>query len=527
MKSLNLRKLLSMALFAAIAICTISCNETVESIPQLPDMKTIRCDAGDRPTITFTANNNWRLSSDAVWCKFQTSGGDLQEMSGRAGTHTIKLSISNEQIKNRVTYANITIIMGSHKAVIAKIERNPDKYYVKIYDITETIIKNVILSYDGYTPMLIEANFDFAAVEYPDWVEVLEGSISGRAGEQTEVHLRIAANGDRERFPIQVEDGFEMVFSDESRSENKTFSFPIVYSGMGDDTIVIEGPTVDEFGWEVTPDGKSFSQLTTDGTTATFENELQYNIVAHNNVYSMIYLERIIDRGMPTFKYYTEEDRNCWMHFDKESMTLTVDKTTNLRYGYVLAFPQSVYNLNLVDLDKGILYEMDNSSGIELPELRSDYLKYVVASLTQYGTEEANPETEMHIYHSITAYDIPALRYADSAVMEQYGVSEAYIAPFINSIEGRQPCIVINPRIEGWDTSNYDAGNVGVEVWYKGELLSLSDNEYYIGENVDELLSLQLYGPKEGFEIGGDNIYIVFKVGGEAKKLLVVTPPTK
>jgi hypothetical protein len=86
---------------------------------------------------------------------------------------------------------------------------------------------------------------------------------------------------------------------------------------------------------------------------------------------------------------------------------------------------------------------------------------------------------------------------------------------------------VINPRIEGWDTLNHDKGNVGVEVWYKGRLLKMSDNEYYIGENVDELLSLQLYGPKEGFQIGGENIYVVFKVDNEAKKLLVVTPPTK
>lgn len=527
MKSLNLRKLLSMALLAAVALCTISCNDTKESVPQLPDMKIIKCSAGDRPDFTFTANSNWRLSSDAGWCKLQTSGGNLQEMSGVAGTHKIVLAIGNEQIKDRVTYANITIKMGSHEAIIAKVERNPDKYYVKIYDITETPIKNVKLSYNGYTPMLIEANFDFAAVEFPEWVEILDGSIYGRAGEQTETYLRIAANGDRERFPIQVEDGFVMVFSDESRSENKTFSFPIVYSGMGDYEIVIEGPTMNEFGWEVTADGKNFSQLAADGSVVTFENELNYNIVAHNNVYSMIYLERVVERGIPTFKYYTDEERNSWMHFNKERMALTIDATNNLRYGYVLALPQGLYNLIRVDLDNGILYEMDNSSGIDLPEIKSDYLKYVAASLTQRGTVEADPATEMHIYHSITAYDIPATRYTNNEVMAQYGVSEAYIAPFINSIEDRQPCIVINPRIEGWDTQSYEAGNVGVEVWYKGEQLSLSDKEYYIGENVDELLSLQLYGPKGGFEIGGENIYIVFKVGGEAKKLLVVTPPTK
>ena len=159
--------------------------------------------------------------------------------------------------------------------------------------------------------------------------------------------------------------------------------------------------------------------------------------------------------------------------------------------------------------------------------MKNDYLKYVMVSFTQRGTNDADPATDMHIYHSITALEIPAIRYDDSDVMAQYGVSEAYIAPFLNSIPNKAPCIVINPRIEGWTTAGYDAADASAEVWYKGRELSMSDKEYYVGENVDELLSLQLYGPKEGFEIGGENIYVVFKVGGEAKKLLVVTPPAK
>ena len=97
----------------------------------------------------------------------------------------------------------------------------------------------------------------------------------------------------------------------------------------------------------------------------------------------------------------------------------------------------------------------------------------------------------------------------------------------IDSVPGKKPCIVINPRVEDWTTENLEAGRVGVEVWYKGELLSAEHQEYYVGENVDELLSLHLYGPQAGFKIGGENIYAVFKVDGEAKKLLVVTPPTK
>lgn len=524
----SLRKLLSMVLAATVALCTISCSEPEQATPQLPDMKTIRCSAGDRPDLVFTAQNNWRLSSDAVWCKFKTSGGDLQDISGRAGTHKITLVIGNEQIKDRVTTANITIIMGSNKAVIATIEREPDHYYLKVYDITGTPTsdKTIKISYGGYTPVLIEANFDFAAVEYPDWVEIRDGSISGVAGEQAEAYLRIVPNGDRERFPIKKEDGYVITFSDVNRSEDKTFSCPIIYSGMGDYEIVIDGPTEDEFGWEVTSDGKTFSQPAADGSMAIFENELLYNIVAQKDIYYMVYVENTIDRGMPSYQVYTETDA-FWMHFNKERKALTVDATTTLRYGYAMALPQGFYNFISVDLKNDFLFEMDNSSGIELPVFKNDYLKYIAASLTQRGTKEADPNTEMHIYHSITTYDIPATKYTDAAVKAQYGVEEAYIAPFINSIPDRQPCIVINPRVEAWTTENFEAGNVGVEVWYKGEQLKMSDKEYYIGENVDELLSLQLYGPKTGFEIGGENIYVVFKVGDEAKKLLVVTPPTK
>lgn len=512
---------------ASVAFSAISCGGEEPTTPQLPNMQVIKCSAGDCPSFVFTANNNWRLSSDAVWCKFQTSGGNLQDISGRAGTHEIKLSISNEQIKNSVTYANITIIMGSNKAVLARIERDPDKFDLKVYDITGTPTNGVVqISYKDYTPIVVWANFDFEVVDYPEWVEILGDDIVGRADEQTEAYLRIVPDGNRERYPITEEEGHRIVFSDLEGNPDKTFSFAIVYNGMGKDVIAITGPTENEFGWEITPDGKTFSQVTADDRTVTYENELLYKIIAHNDVYDMVYIENVIERGIPSFIVYTEED-NCWMHFDKERMALSVDATERTRYGYVMALPRDVYDNLGEDLKSGILFEMDISSSIELPVLKDKYLKYMVASFTQFGTVEADSATQMHIYHSLTAYDIPALHYTDSAVMEQYGVSEAYIAPFINSIPNKQPCIVINPRIEGWTTENFDAGNVGVEVWYKGNLLSMSEKEYYVGENVDELLSLHLYGPKAGFEIGGENIYAVFKVDGEAKKLLVVTPPTK
>lgn len=526
MKSIYLRKLLSMVLWASIALCAISCNTPEEQSVKFPDLGVIKCSAGDRPEINFSVASNWRLSSDAKWCKFKTANSAMQDISGRAGEQNIMLVITNEQIKDRVTTAKISLIMGGKSAVIAKVERDADKAYLKIYDENGKPTDGVItIGYGNYTKIFIEANFDFAAVEYPELLDA-SGSISGVSEEQVEAYVRIVPDGERERRAFGVEAGFEVVFSDAEHSADKTFRCPIVYRGMDDEDIAILGPTMDEFGWEVTPDGKGFSQLNGEDEVVTFENELQYKISANNDLFNIVYIENVIERGMPSFEVYTEGD-SCWMHFDKESMTLTLDATDRLRYGYVMAMPKGVYDKISNKLKSGELFESDNSTGIELPVLKNIYLQYVAISLTQHGTVEADTDTQMHIYHSITAYNILAESYTDTDIMAQYGVSEAYIAPFINSIAGRQPCIVINPRIEEWTTEGYEAANIGVDVWYKGEKLSMTDNEYYIGENVDELLSLQLYGPKEGFEIGGENIYVVFTVGGEAKKLLVVTPPTK
>ena len=512
-------------LAATLAISITSCTDEIDTIPDLPNKAIIDCKAGDRPNLTFTANSKWYLSSDSVWCTFETSGGNLTEMQGNAGTHSITLNIGNEQIRDQVTTAKITITIGNHRAIIAEVKRAPKNLYIQIYNIANEPIKSIPLAYNGYTPILIEANFDFVATEFPEWVAVKGDAIAGYAGEQVEAYFGIINNGDRERWPFKAEEGHTITFTD--LKGEVSFSFPLIYNGMGDDIIIIEGPTSNNFGWEVTPDGKSFSQENNEGDITTFENELKFNIIAQSDKYNIAYIERIIERGMPSYRVFVENDRNSWMHYNKESMTLTIDSTETLRYGQVLAIPDGIYNIYRTNFENGDVFEMDNSSGVDLPMLNSDFLKYVIADFTQRGTKEADPESEMHIYHSITAYEISATRYTNADVLEEYGVSEAYTAPFVNPLQGRQPGIVINPRIEGWDTENYDLGNATVEVKYKNELLKMSNDEFYIGENVDELLAIQLNGPKAGFEIGGENIYILFKVNGEAKKLLVVTPPTK
>ena len=525
-------------LIAVVALFGQACEK--ESTPVVPGAQNIECIAGDRPSISFTAGDSWHLSSDAVWCQFASPTGDyVQEMTGNAGTHTVTLKISDENNGNKWSTANITIRIGSSQGIIAVIKRKPAQLYLKILDITETPIDNQArpLGYIDWTPFYIDANFRFAVTDYPEWVEwgimdesgkvVPTESITGAPGDYTTGYARIVNDGDRERFEIKVEDGYTAEFSDES--SDAKFYIPIVYSGMGGDNLTYTGPTERNYGWEVSLDGKRFRQKNEDeGTTTTFSNELQFDIVARNNEFDIIYIEKSIDRGIVTYNhigqnaYDNTNERNCWMHFDKEAMTLTIDATTTTRHGLVIALPRAIYNRIRTDILGNVL-STDTSSGIEEPIIHDDYQKYVIIELMQHDIDNQNSYDSMYIYHSITTHEILATEYTDSALLAEYGAEKAYECPFVNSIEGKKPGIVINPLIEGWTTLTFESGNATAEVRHRGSQLKISEDEFYLGENKDENMALYLWGPKNGWD--GENVHIVFKVDGVAKKLLIVTPP--
>jgi hypothetical protein len=245
---------------------------------------------------------------------------------------------------------------------------------------------------------------------------------------------------------------------------------------------------------------------------------LDFSIAARNNEYVVLLIEKVVDRGIPSHVFDAK-----WMHFDIENMVLTVDATEATRYGMVMALPIGIYNKIRADI-AGNIFELDDSAGIELETVKYDYLKYILIEFTQRDFTELGEFESMYIYHSLTTLELPVTKYTNSAVMAEYGVEEAYTCPFVNSIEGKRPGIIIDPRIEHWTTATFDEGRASADVYYNGEKLKISEDEYYLGENKDEQMSLHLWGPNDGFV---DNVYVVFNVNGAAKKLLVVTPPVR
>lgn len=534
MNKLFNKQIIATLLIATVALFAQACDKE-PNVAKIPGAEEYVCSAGDTIDLTFTAGDKWSLSSNQKWCQFVTYAGMMQDTSGGAGVHTVKIAISDENPSKNVDEAKITIKIGSASGIIATVKRNPSQYYMKILDITDTKRDVVRLQYVDWCENRIEANFRFAAIDWPEWVEfavrndenkiVPTTSITGGADDQTVFYARIVNNNDRERKPITSGDGYTITFTDEAQEQ--TFSFPIVYDGMGVDNIAFVGPSEQVYGWKVSLDGTTFTQTNNvTGQTMTFSNSLDFDIIAHEGNFAVIYLEQNIDRGISSYSYLnmqTSGDKH-WLHFDKENHSLTVDQSKTTRYGMVMILPMGVYNKIRADIPKYI-FETDSASGIELPIIASDYQKYIVIELTQCDINEQNPYAGMYVYHSITTLDIPAEAYTDSTIMAQYGASEAYVCPFVNSVANKKPGIVIDPRIEQWTTAAFEEGTATAEVYHNGEKLKMSDDEYYLGENKDEKMALYLWGPKNGWQ--DENVYIVFKVNEEVKKLLVVTPPAK
>ena len=521
----------SICAVAAVIITSlgISCQGEVNNGVMLPSEQTIFCDAGDKPQLSFSVDGAWHLSSNALWCKFITPNGEMQEMAGKAGSVTVMLKISDLNLKEEASIATITIRVGEQCGTLARVERSAKELYIKLFDAEGNATNTLEIGYDSYIETSLEANFTFAATNLPEWVEVAErdasgritvtNAISGRAGERITALLRIVRDGERENIKIGAQDNKYLTFA--NRDNSVSFRYALIYNGMGRNHLTFTGPTANSYGWEVSLDGKTLRNYDeSDGTTTTFSDELQYKIVSEDNNDHILLIEEHIERGIPSFECLDEGEAKRWITFDKERMTLRINEHSALkpRYGAVMALPSGIYESLAGNYDA--LFEEDTSAGLTLPAINSDYTKFVLIDFVQhdiFGTKT------MYAYHSLSSLEIYCEPHSDAELTAKYGIEAIFKCDFVNPIEGKTPGVIVNPLVEGWDTAGHDKGIAGVEVMHGERTLKVSEGEYYIGDNTDEELSVHLWGPKGGWN--DENVVIVFKLNNIAQKILVVTPP--
>lgn len=334
-----------------MAICVSACSDgddDATSAPVFPETKSISCNAGETKEFTFDANLDWRLTSSAIWCKFEKDGIDEVTLSGTAGKQTVIIKVSDDDQKvDEASVAKLELAMGDKKAIIAEVTRSAQGYELKIYDAEGNEINQLELGYQTYIPFKVKANFRFAASNFPEWVTLENGSLVGVANKEVEGGLKIVEDKNREKYPIEASDANVITFSDEAGKAS--YSFPVFYKGMTPGKIDITAPSNNAYGWTVSLDGKTFTQggSITEGSSITIQDKMPFTITTAEDKYEIVLLETGNDGNIYVME--TEDPDQEWMHYERNggNVNLTIDPLNPLigkeRSGYVLAFTKDEY----------------------------------------------------------------------------------------------------------------------------------------------------------------------------------------
>ena len=137
MKTLYMKSTYLFMVFAMILGFTLTgCSDDNSGDPstsaEFPELKEFTCNAGETKDLSFTAGADWALSSNAGWCKFKNGEFTESTISGKAGSQTVQVVITNDgQNFEKDDIAELTLKMGNSSQVICKITR-PHKIPVDI-----------------------------------------------------------------------------------------------------------------------------------------------------------------------------------------------------------------------------------------------------------------------------------------------------------------------------------------------------------------------------------------------------------
>lgn len=466
--------LVSLLLYVVLGFAACSDSSEEDILPEFPASVFINGVANSEETFNLVANMDWRLSSNKTWCTLASSEMEGQNISGKVGSHQIKVKISDAGLTFDESKATLTLSMGGSSQVVAEVVRAAKQYELKVFDMDGKEINSLAIDVKGTLEFTVEANFEFAATEFSKWLEIESKSDDSNQGKKT-----IKATVKDEYIKNPQAEG-TIVFS----NEMGTVSYPvkISYAGMDPTKIIINSSSVETYSswnWKVSMDGKTFTRKN-DLTATTDEvyGSLKFNVVAANDAYTPVFIEEF------NGEYYF--DAFEWIHLQQEGETaiLTVDEADRARSGLVMLFPNAVYdeiknNLagNIIEADGTIKYEYEN--------------KYVLISFTQKNEDSGaffirNGKTWDEIVNTkVTDNDILDVVIGNSAGQEIEDVYAINVAPGTP--------LIIFPRLseDSW-TCDMGAMIMGDDN-PKLEAAIDEAGEHYLGYWVPESVSGNIY----------------------------------
>lgn len=378
MKKINSNWLLISLTFIIVLFNACSKDEDKVTLPVFPSKQTVNIKANNTKEFSFDANMDWKLTSSQTWCKFVVNEAEEYSLSGKAGNQTVTIMVTNENMSFDETKAILKLQMGNQSEDIADIIRASMDYELTVFDAEGNEVNVIEVGYKEYINFSVQANFDFAASEKPDWVEFDGESIVGSANVKIESGAQIKRDGGNEKYPVEASEANVINFANEAGTAS--FKIPVSFAGMDAEEIDIEENT--PWHWMVSMDGKSFAQYNDlePDRAPEYENAVPFIITALNDEYKFIYAEIANDQ------YWLADENGedvTWLKvIDKEGkgkVSVEVDEFIpsmwgpKNRTGTILAFPAAIFDSVVEELEDGTDYT----------EFADKYTENILIEITQ------------------------------------------------------------------------------------------------------------------------------------------------
>ena len=160
---------------------------------------------------------------------------------------------------------------------IDSIGKSRDSRYGGGNDEREQTLNALLAEMDGFDTS--KGILILAATNRPEWLEIAGNAIVGTANEMTKGEVKVIENSQYVKY---VQNG-TLTFADEDGV--MSYSFPLVYKGMDPKSIKILDSNPTPWNWEVSLDGKTFTQTSgagtgTSTTTSTYNKFVPYTVQA-------------------------------------------------------------------------------------------------------------------------------------------------------------------------------------------------------------------------------------------------------
>ncbi len=456
MKTLNemIARAMTRTAILAMALIFGSCSDSDDTTPPgevaFPDLQTLTVAAGNDDELTFTAEADWVLTSNAAWCRFVD--GDFAETSvrGKAGEQRITLRISDaEQNYNTDDVAEITMKMGDKSQVICKVTR-PRKSISGLIildqagkECGELLIMggSVGSPADNVFRVLSgEANAEVGITKNPSWLTVVnQGDGNFNVFFKTD-----NSDGKSEKYPISKDEGATITFAAQDKSSGKILAekeLSVAYDALAADALAVDpsfmNVSASEDGQTLTGEGGLSG-----GEAVEYGSELVSTVTTRNDEFEIIeFLSPIVDEKgelIGTFDFSAKGDLD-WVKTEKiagasaeikDRVRVTVSalpEAAEARHATVMLFPKAEYDKVKDDMANQIIDE-------ESKDIKSAYTSYILADILQEKYKEPAPGIEFVGYY-YTSYEDEAMLMTFEEVSGQ-GVYEPKMENISDTPEG-------------------------------------------------------------------------------------------